>query len=174
MQAVLNAGAKHIVVQGLPPVGCFPVSISSCPAQELDQMGCNSNVNTAIDLHNKLLQKIIERFRRQYPQCTIIYANYWKAFLTIFNDPGNYNFKETKKACCGGGGGEFNFDRNMMCGMSGASKCSDPDDYISWDGIHLSGAMNKHLSELLLNQDYCEPPFSELVNKKTSTGLMQK
>lgn len=173
MQTVLNEGARHIVVQGLPPVGCFPVSISLSQAQQLDQMGCNSIVNTAIDLHNKLLQKMIERFRRQYPQSTIIYANYWKAFLTIFNSPGNYNFKETKKACCGGGGGEFNFDKNKMCGTSGASTCSNPDNYISWDGIHLSGAMNKQLADLLLNQGYCEPPFSELMNKKTSTGMQK-
>ncbi|VFQ76010.1 unnamed protein product [Cuscuta campestris] len=129
-------------------------------------MGCSIIVNTAIEVHNRLLQKMIEKFRKQYPQSTIVYANYWKAFLTIFMDAGKYNFEENRKACCGGGG-DLNFDKDKLCGTSGASTCPNPDKYISWDGIHLSGAMNKQLADLLLNQDYCEPPFSELISKKS-------
>ncbi|KAL6641163.1 hypothetical protein ACP70R_019344 [Stipagrostis hirtigluma subsp. patula] len=39
-------------------------------------------------------------------------------------------------ACCGGGGGPYNFNFSTFCGVPGWTTCLDPSKYISWDGIH--------------------------------------
>ncbi|VFQ76011.1 unnamed protein product [Cuscuta campestris] len=170
LRVVLEAGAKYIVVQGLPPVGCLPVAIAPCPFFLRDHMGCSAVVNTAIDIHNRLLIKTIESFRRQYPGSTIVYADYWKAFMEIFTNSHKYKFEERTKVCCGAGGGDLNFDPKALCGSAASSACKSPWKYISWDGIHFTDAMNEKLADLFFKGDYCDPPFSELVSKRKSSG----
>ncbi|XP_022855073.1 uncharacterized protein LOC111376349 [Olea europaea var. sylvestris] len=69
---LLAAGAKYIVVQGLPPVGCLPMDISLCPLQNLNKMGCAAAVNSAIMIHNQILQRNIENLRKINPNSTIV------------------------------------------------------------------------------------------------------
>lgn len=165
-QTLLDCGAKYIVVQGLPPVGCLASDVSLCPLINLDKMGCVTVVNSAIMIHNQILQTKIAAFQKQYPDCTIVYADYWNAYLTILKNPQKYQFEETFKACCGLQDGKLNYNSNSFCGSSGTSTCKDPSKYINWDGIHLTEAMHKHVAELILNQGFCQPSFDELIKKK--------
>lgn len=76
------------------------------------------------------------------------------------------------KACCGYGGGAYNFDQHVFCGYSNwidgkeitANACTDPQNYVSWDGIHTTEAANKLLVQALLQNpnasSYFDPPFS--------------
>lgn len=163
---VLQAGAKYIVVQGLPPVGCLPICISPCSLLFRDRFGCSIPINAAIGIHNRLLVNVIEKFRLQYPQSTIVYADYYKAFMEIFTNSAKYQFSEKTKVCCGAGGGNLNFDPNNVCGSNGASTCKNPNQYISWDGIHFTNAMNEKLSNLFFKGDFCQPSFASLVEKR--------
>lgn len=71
-------------------------------------------------------------------------------------------------ACCGYGGGSYNFDPQVFCGntkeVNGqkvtASACGDPQNYVSWDGIHLTENANKMLTYAILSGSYFDPPFS--------------
>jgi len=71
------------------------------------------------------------------------------------------------KACCGYGGGDYNFDPRVYCGNSKeingrkvtATACNDPYNYVSWDGIHASEAANKLTTFAILNGSYSDPPF---------------
>ena len=71
------------------------------------------------------------------------------------------------KACCGRGGGQYNFDPQAYCGntrvINGstvtASACGDPDSYVSWDGIHATEAANKLATIAILNGSFFDPPF---------------
>ncbi|XP_060215357.1 GDSL esterase/lipase At3g48460-like [Lycium barbarum] len=168
IEAVLQSGAKYIVVQGLPPIGCLPLHISLCPVKAaLDHMGCAAAVNAAVMVHNQILQRRLEKFRRLYPNCHILYADYWNAYLTIKMNLQKYQFEEAFKPCCGAVEGPLNFNLHSLCGSPGTVKCNNPSKFISWDGIHLSEAMNQKVTDLFLNQGFCQPSFSELVKSKS-------
>ena len=71
------------------------------------------------------------------------------------------------KACCGYGGGDYNFNPKLYCGNSKvingtkltASACSDPEKYVSWDGIHATESANKLVTLAILKGSYFDPPF---------------
>lgn len=66
-------------------------------------------------------------------------------------------FNETLKACCGGGGGLYNFDTAIECGYPPSQVCVDPSSYISWDGVHFTEAANRWISKALFNGLYTIP-----------------
>lgn len=164
-QVLIRAGAKNIVVQGLPPVGCLPMDISLTPISIRDRSGCSTIVNAAVVIHNQILQAKLEIYRKLHPDVTIIYADSWKAYYAIVNNPEKYKIKETRKTCCGASGpqDDMNFNLQSLCGSSGTSICNDPSQYISWDGIHPTESMNEHMTDQYINQGCCQPPFEELM-----------
>ncbi|XP_041016187.1 GDSL esterase/lipase At3g48460-like [Juglans microcarpa x Juglans regia] len=166
LRVILDKGARFIVVQGLPPAGCLPLHLSFCPLKDRDQYGCSNIANSLIMAHNELLQAKLEELRRKYSNAMIIYADYWKAYQTILTNYKSYQFEQPFDVCCGAGGGPFNFELNSLCGSAGTSTCKDANKYINWDGIHLTEAMYKHVSDLFFHKDHCRPSFAELIMKK--------
>jgi len=64
------------------------------------------------------------------------------------------------KVCCGAGGqGKYNYNNKARCGMSGASACADPGNYLIWDGIHLTEAAYRSIADGWLKGPYCNPPI---------------
>lgn len=64
------------------------------------------------------------------------------------------------QACCGAGGqGNYNFNLKKKCGEEGASVCSNPSSYVSWDGIHMTEAAYRYVANGWLNGPYAEPPI---------------
>ncbi|KDP42125.1 hypothetical protein JCGZ_01913 [Jatropha curcas] len=174
LQSLLDKGAKYIIVQGLPPVGCCPLQMLLNKAKGHDELGCSAAVNSMIMSHNELLQKSLEEYREGNKDCVIIFADTWKAYMEILKDHKKFNFEEPFKACCGVGGGELNFCLKNLCGSAGSTTCKDPEKYISWDGIHFTEAMNKHLAKLLFHEKgYCSPEFDVLIEarKKVSVSV---
>ncbi|KAK1575727.1 hypothetical protein Q3G72_007865 [Acer saccharum] len=166
LQTLAGKGAKYIVVQGLPPVGCSPLELFLSNSSDRDQMGCSSAINGIIMAHNELLQNMLADFQKKNSQCTVVYADYWNAFKTILANYKEFNFDEPFKACCGAGGGALNFNVKSTCGTYGTSSCKDPSRYISWDGIHFTEAMHRKVADLFLNQGFCKPSFDQLIKIK--------
>ncbi|PIN09529.1 Carboxylesterase [Handroanthus impetiginosus] len=110
LKALLANGAKYVVVQGLPSVGCLPLYMSSSSEHNRDHMGCAATANKAIMLHNKILETKLAKLRKMYPNSSILYADYWNAYLTVLMNPKKYYIDEAFKACCGSGGGKLNFN----------------------------------------------------------------
>ncbi|KAK4735151.1 hypothetical protein R3W88_009412 [Solanum pinnatisectum] len=166
LQALLNKGAKYVLVQGLPPTGCLTLSMYLAPDTDRDDMGCVGSANKHSILHNSIIQAKLDSFRKQFPQAVIVYADYWNAYSTVVRNANKYGFKEVFKSCCGAGGGNLNFDVFSTCGSPSARSCPDPSQYINWDGVHLTEAMYKTMASMFLNGTYCKPPFSYLLAKK--------
>jgi hypothetical protein len=62
------------------------------------------------------------------------------------------------KVCCGASGqGQYNYNNNARCGMSGSSPCPDPQNYLIWDGIHLTEAAYRSIADGWLKGPYCSP-----------------
>ncbi|OAY80444.1 GDSL esterase/lipase [Ananas comosus] len=167
LEALLNKGAKYIVVQGLPLTGCLPLSMTVAPQDDRDDIGCVASVNKQSSTHNTLLLNKLNELRRRYPKAVISYADYHGAHHAIMKNPAAHGFTETFKTCCGSGGGAYNFDLFATCGSPGVNKaCSDPAKFVNWDGVHLTEAMYKAVANMFFNRGYCRPGFDVLLSSK--------
>lgn len=133
-------GATRVVVAGNFPIGCLPIYLTTFATDNknaYDKNHCLKDLNDLAKAQNSLLQRRLEQLRGQYPNADILYADYYDALETIIHDAPTIGFDEKSllKACCGAGG-EYNFNLTRTCGMDGASACSNPNKYLSWDGIH--------------------------------------
>ncbi|CAN6713708.1 unnamed protein product [Malus baccata var. baccata] len=169
LQALLKKGAKYVVVQGLPLSGCLPLSMTLAPEDDRDRIGCVKSVNHQTYSHNLVLQAKLHELRTQFPHAVIAYADYWNAYLTVMKSPSQYGFTERFKACCGSGD-PYNFDVTATCGTPSATVCKSPSQYINWDGVHLTEAMYKVLSDTFLKGNATHPPFSYLLDRKLRNG----
>ncbi|XP_028549044.1 GDSL esterase/lipase At4g01130-like isoform X2 [Dendrobium catenatum] len=107
---------------------------------------------------------------------SVIYVDTHSVKLEVFQHPKKYGFIYGTKACCGSGGGSYNYNPQVFCGnnkiINGinvtASACSDPQNYVSWDGVHATEATNKIIIRAILSGSYFDPPFplSHLCNLK--------
>ncbi|PIN24307.1 Sinapine esterase [Handroanthus impetiginosus] len=170
LQALLNKGAKYIVVQGLPPTGCVTYSFALSSPDDRDPTGCVASVNRITSSHNAALITKLNLLRKQNPQAVIAYADYYNAHLTLFKDAKKHGFQEQYKACCGYGGGEYNFDVFNPCGSPSSRACRDPSEYINWDGAHFTEAVHKVIANSFVNGSFCSPRFQYLINKKLVSG----
>ncbi|KAA8542188.1 hypothetical protein F0562_023340 [Nyssa sinensis] len=170
LQALLTKGAKYVVVQGLPTIGCITLTMIFDPQEDRDDIGCLAGLNKQTYSHNAILQSKLQDLRTQFPHAVIVYADYWNTYRAIMKNPGKYGFKEVFKVCCGAGGGMFNFDFLNVCGSPSSTSCPNPSQYINWDGAHLTEAMYKVVSDSFLNGTSSHPPFHYLLSKKQQSG----
>jgi lysophospholipase L1-like esterase len=60
--------------------------------------------------------------------------------------------------CCDAGGqGSYNYNNGKSCGTPESGACSDPENYLVWDGIHLTDAAYRAIADGWLNGTYCSP-----------------
>lgn len=160
-------GAKHIVVQGLPMTGCLSLALTLAPSNDRDDMGCVASANKQSYTHNLLLQSRLQDLRRQYPNAVISYGDHWSAYRTIMKNQQGYGFKEPFKACCGSRDGPYNFAIYAPCGSTLASApCSNPAQFMNWDGVHLTESMYMAVADLFLHRGYLNPSFDTLISTK--------
>ncbi|KAG5541589.1 hypothetical protein RHGRI_021429 [Rhododendron griersonianum] len=156
LQRVINAyGAVRVVVPGIFPNGCFPLYLTLYQTNDssaYDKHGCLKEFNSLAVYHNtKLLQEAILELKTEYPDVIIVYGDYYRAFLWLFDHAVRLGFdgETTRKACCGIGG-DYNFNLTRMCSLE-VPVCLNPNRFISWDGIHLTEAAYKWIAEWLID-----------------------
>ncbi|PIA62247.1 hypothetical protein AQUCO_00200316v1 [Aquilegia coerulea] len=139
-QTLINLGATQLVVPGNFPIGCFPIHLTAfedVPSMSYDKNLCIKEVNELAMYQNQYLQRALKQLRKDNPDVVILYADYYKAFQHLLDSASEYGFDEAAKfdACCGTGG-DYNFDSYRRCGNDRVPVCSNPGQYISWDGVH--------------------------------------
>ena len=159
---LLDMGATRVVIPGNFPLGCVPsymAAVNETEPAAYDANGCLAALNLFAQMHNVLLQQGIRELRRSYTSATISYADYFYAYVRMLRDAGKTGFDEGARteACCGAGGGAYNFDMDRMCGAPGASVCARPDERISWDGVHLTQHANSVMTNLLYHEGFASP-----------------
>ncbi|KAK6921281.1 GDSL lipase/esterase [Dillenia turbinata] len=170
LQAMLEKGAKYIVVQGLPQTGCLPLAMVLAPDTDRDRTGCVGSVSRQSYAHNLAIQAKIQGFGIKFPHAVIVYADYWNAYHTIMINASKYGFKERFKTCCGSGEGAYNFNLFAACGSATSTTCQNPAQYVNWDGVHLTEGMYKVVSDMFLRGKFCHPPFDYLLSRKLRSG----
>ncbi|KAI3727019.1 hypothetical protein L1987_66826 [Smallanthus sonchifolius] len=171
LEALIDKGAKYMVVEGLMTTGRLTLSMSLASNSDRDDMGCVASLNKQSYDHNTILLTKIQDLRRKYLETVIIYANYWNAYRSVIKNAPKLGFKELYKVCCGSSGAPYNFDLLVTCGSQSSSSCQNPSQYINWDGVHLTEAMNKVVAESFLKGGFTHPPFGSLMSRKQYSRL---
>ncbi|WVZ72787.1 LOW QUALITY PROTEIN: hypothetical protein U9M48_021194 [Paspalum notatum var. saurae] len=78
-----------------------------------------------------------------------------KLYVCIHRSSG---LKYGLRVCCGADGqGSYNYNNGARCGDSGSGACGDPENYLVWDGIHLTDAAYRSIADGWLDGAYCSP-----------------
>ncbi|CAO2161587.1 unnamed protein product [Urochloa humidicola] len=164
-EKLIEEGAKTVLVVGIPPFGCAPSSLvlfaNQTDGEHEPDTGCLKDLNLLSKEHNRQLRRALARLRRRHPGARLVYADFYAPIIDFAVAPGRYGFNGTDgalRACCGSGGGMYNFDLAAQCGMPGVSACADPSAYVDWDGVHLTEATNRLIADGWLRGPYAHPP----------------
>lgn len=142
VKRVIGFGATRIIVPGNFPIGCHPVLLTKFMTNNstaYDEYHCLKDLNDFAIFYNHYLQQAIDDLKKDYPNITLIYGDYYNAFLWLLQNAVSLGFDKDSllKACCGIGG-EYNYDVHRRCGAPRIPVCVDPSTHISWDGVHLT------------------------------------
>ncbi|XP_077226783.1 GDSL-like Lipase/Acylhydrolase superfamily protein [Tasmannia lanceolata] len=169
IKALYAEGGRTFLVSNLAPIGCYPAFLTELPHKnsDLDMYGCMVSYNKAVEDYNNLLKETLRGTRGLLSNASLIYVDTHSVKLELFRHPKSHGLMYGTKACCGYGGGPYNFNPKVYCGNSNvingsrvtATACSDPQNYVSWDGIHATEAANKLITWAILNGSYFDPPF---------------
>ncbi|XP_059313131.1 acetylajmalan esterase-like [Lycium ferocissimum] len=154
VKRVIGFGATRIVVPGNFPVGCVPALLTKFKTNNstaYDEYHCLKDLNKFAMFYNRHLQQAIDRLKKGYPKITLIYGDYYNAYMWLLQNAVTLGFDKNslQKACCGEGG-DYNYDVSKKCGAPGVPVCVDPSTYISWDGIHSTQEAYKWLARWLI------------------------
>ncbi|KAK9117670.1 hypothetical protein Sjap_016617 [Stephania japonica] len=154
VQKVIDMGASKVLVPGQFATGCIPMSLSSMQAigMNSDENRCIKSYNLGAEGFNSLLQQALSELRQSNPDAVIVYADYYKSMINVLNNAQKFGFdpQNILKACCGNGG-LYNFDLSSFCGTLTSTVCTNPNQRLSWDGLHLSENTYKYMAEWILN-----------------------
>ncbi|KAF6150246.1 hypothetical protein GIB67_000120 [Kingdonia uniflora] len=114
-------GAKNFMIFDIPAIGCTPLALtlaSQGPFNTTDQWGCLEEYNDIVHFANKELEESISSLKQQLEVVEIKVVSLYKFFSEAMSNPTDYGFKESEKlkACCGYGGGPFNYNPLVTCG----------------------------------------------------------
>ncbi|EYU32204.1 hypothetical protein ABFS82_02G170800 [Erythranthe guttata] len=163
-------GGRTFMVLNLAPVGCYPTFLvqQSQGGSDIDPSGCMMSYNNAVNDYNENLKQALSQVRQELHDANVIYVDTNSVILDLFRNPTSHGMQHATTACCGYGGGSYNYNQQVFCGATKvvdgqtvtASACSDPQNYVSWDGIHLTEAANKIVAYSILSGSNFDPSFA--------------
>ncbi|GER57406.1 GDSL esterase/lipase [Striga asiatica] len=180
IKQLYDIGARSFLILNIGPVGCYPAFIVQFPHQssDYDSYGCLGSYNNAVNEYNYALKDAVEQTKQELKDANLMYVDTYSVLQDLFQNPTSHGLQHGTTACCGYGGGSYNFNQQVYCGATKvidgqtatASACSDPQNYVSWDGIHLTEAANKALAYGILGgsnlNQYCEIQPIDIQKKK--------
>ncbi|XP_019095131.1 PREDICTED: GDSL esterase/lipase At1g28580-like [Camelina sativa] len=180
IKELIGMGGRTFLVPGDFPLGCSAIYLTSYQTSDMEaydpSTGCLTWLNKFGENHDEQLQAELNRLQKLYPHVNIIYADYYKALLRIYQEPAKFGFMNRPLSACCGVGGPYNFTSFWQCGDDVVEACSDPSKYVTWDGVHMTEAAYSLISEGILKGPYAVPPFdwSCLSSEIKDNGLSEK
>ncbi|KAH6557071.1 hypothetical protein KP509_1Z136900 [Ceratopteris richardii] len=178
LETILESGMKKVVVQGQFPMGCIAIYLRLFNNTQLDSNGCVSSVMEISNQHNRLLRDVIGHVQKIHPDLDIIFFDTTEAYLHILRNPSLYNFNNVRDPCYTGG---LELLALANAGNTGGSataalpphninmtSCTNPENYIGWDGIHLTDAMYGAMMKLFLTDARFTSPFPNFLTPCTN------
>ncbi|KAL3641785.1 hypothetical protein CASFOL_012600 [Castilleja foliolosa] len=150
---LIRMGANRIIIPGNAPIGCFPYILTALQTNDrsaYDDLGCLKSVNDLIIFKNNNLQQAIANLRTEFPNVSILDGPIIDGVLQVLRETSSGpNGNITLKACCGVGG-KYNYDSRRFCGSRGVPVCSNPNDYVFWDGLHFTQEASARIERILI------------------------
>lgn len=151
LEEILNSGVKKMVVQGQFPMGCLSIYLKVLGNTQHDEHGCVAAVTSLSDKHNQLLKEVIANAAKNHLDAEIIYFDTSAAYLHILDNAAAYDFTNVDDPC-----------------YAGDATCPNPQNYMSWDGIHLTDSMYGALMKLFLTNSKFSSPFPNFITSAIS------
>lgn len=146
VKELYGLGARRIGVTSLPPLGCLPAAIDLFRSHE---KGCVISINKGAQNFNDKINSSAASLRKQFPDLKITVLDIFNPLLEIVQSPSKHGFVEARKGCCGAGSVKTN---RYLCKPGREGICSNADEYVFWDTVHLSEATNQLLADAVLFQ----------------------
>ncbi|KAH9619207.1 hypothetical protein KSS87_009360 [Heliosperma pusillum] len=150
---VISLGATRVYIPGNFPIGCLPIYKATFENDySFDELRCLDGLNAFARYHNDHLKEAIKELQQEYPEVAVVYGDYYSALSSVLDnaDALGFDVPNMFTACCGSGDNDYNFDVTRLCGSQGFEVCADPNQFISWDGIHMTQETYKRMSQWLL------------------------
>lgn len=136
VDALAAVGAHNIIVPNMPDLGLTPDAITAGPAAETfstqESLAFNQELATKLDSLSVL-----------FPNTDIVQFNTYSSFNNLIANAAAYGFTNTTAACF----------------VSATQVCSNPGNYIFWDGEHTTTAVDQVLGNLLVSAVPIPPGF---------------
>ncbi|XP_050383854.1 GDSL esterase/lipase 1-like isoform X3 [Argentina anserina] len=141
VKEVYDLGGRKIAFQNVAPLGCIPTVKSGNP-----EVGskCLEEPLKLARLHNRALSVALKKLESHLPGFKYSIFDYYNALGDRVNNPSIYGFKNGTSACCGSGA-----FRGSSCGTEPYELCSNPSEYVWFDGGHTTETANFQLAELI-------------------------
>lgn len=145
LQEIYELGGRKIGFQNAGPLGCVPsMKMDTTLGDNCAQEPC-----ALAQMHNAALSKALKKLSKELPGFKYSIFDYYNSILDRVNNPSKYGLKDGKSACCGSGpyrGSDCGGGRN---GTSPFELCSNPSEYVWFDGGHTTEATNRQLAQLI-------------------------
>ncbi|MEH2014622.1 SGNH/GDSL hydrolase family protein [Nostoc sp.] len=121
INSLTDVGAKKILVGNLPDLGQLPVTRTSTNSV---------NLSALTQAHNQGLRRSLKILSQQHSDLEIVVLDANTLYRNAIANPAAFNFTNVTSPC-----------------LSGSSICSNPDQFLFWDGIHPTAAAHRIIGE---------------------------
>lgn len=164
IKAIYDLGGRKFAFQNVGSLGCQPEQ-----KQSYNTSGCVAALQTLAIMHNDALNTLAADLATELSGFQYLIFDYFTTVMDRTEDPTTYGFVEGDVACCG-----YGTHRADYCGYLTYSYelCSDPSEYVFFDGGHPTEATNSQLIDLLWSgTNYTKPiNLSQLLALESANG----
>ncbi|XP_073048837.1 GDSL esterase/lipase At3g27950-like [Primulina eburnea] len=163
LEKLYKLGARAFWIHNTGPIGCLPYFIFRHTAKpnSTDPNSCIKSYNEVAQEFNKQLKDKMMSLRSQLQDAMLIYVDIYSVKYSLVSDGKNHGFPDPFGYCCGRLGVVKCGEKAMFNGTEVyGDSCSNPLEYISWDGVHYTEAANKWISHRILDGSFSEPKIS--------------
>ncbi|AVH69882.1 SGNH/GDSL hydrolase family protein [Nostoc sp. 'Lobaria pulmonaria (5183) cyanobiont'] len=121
INSLTDVGAKKILVANLPDLGQLPATRNSANSV---------NLSALTQAHNQGLRRSLKVLSQQHSDLEIVQLDANTLYRDAIANPAAFNFTNVTSPC-----------------LSGSSICSNPDQFLFWDGIHPTAAAHRIIGE---------------------------
>ncbi|KAI3733456.1 hypothetical protein L6452_12899 [Arctium lappa] len=149
VEKLYQGGARTFWIHNTGPIGCLPFFVKNYPpsADNTDQVGCVKSYNELAQEFNKQLQDKVSQLGTRLQETSFVYVDVYSVKYSLISEANKHGFTDPLGQC---------IEQN-------GSVCTNPLEYISWDGIHYTEAANKWVVNHLQDGSVCAPkvPLTE-------------
>ncbi|GMH04274.1 hypothetical protein Nepgr_006113 [Nepenthes gracilis] len=141
IETLYRLGARSFWIHNTGPIGCLPILLGN-KTLKTDKIGCIESFNAVAQAFNKELKDKVSQLRTQLLDTALTYVDIYSARYYLIKNAKHFGFKDPLGYC-----------------VKNGTSCSDPSEYISWDGIHFTEAANHWVANLTFDGSHSNPPL---------------